>query len=701
MQPRGASEGPVRRTLQFNILIAFATLLTVTVAVIVGYAYFSNSQAMLRLSDDVIRQVTDTVIERTTHYLQPAADMARLSAELPGLDSGKVVDNEQLDQWGQEVLARYPQLSGFYIGDRGGDFHFNKRMPDGSVATQRIDRSVSPATRTWSYRGLDGKVLRTELSTEFTYDPRARPWYKGANASANLHWTDVYIFFTDREPGISASFPIRDSSGDTAAVVGIDVALAQLSEFLGAQRIGESGVAFIVDESGKLIAYPGATLATVNGDAFRAATIDEIGVGPAKDAFAARAQSSRARLIVDSGGVRYIASFTPLPTEFGRSWLIGIVVPEADFLGAVERTNKVSLVIALTILVVAIGTSILVAKNISNPIARLTEETRRIRDLELHGESSVDSHISEVLELANSIASMKSGLRSFKRYVPDELVRELIETGKDAELGGHEQELTILFSDVVEFTRIAERIPANELMSQLSTYLGTLAGAVAYEGGTVDKYMGDGLMAFWGAPRPRNDHAERACRAALAGLELVDELNAHWGTVGQPAFRTRIGIHTGQSLVGNVGSSERMNYTVLGDSVNLASRLEGANTFYGTRIIVSEDTAIAATKAVCRPLDRVRVKGRTSGVMVYELVGIAGEVEPELADFAKRFGVNVEHYLASRWAEALTGFEALRPIRPDDLPTRMYIERCQRLLKDAPVGWVPLVELDKRKTVAA
>ena len=172
------------RTLQVNILIAFAALLIITVSIIIGYTYRQNSRAMLALSDELIDQVTGTVIEKTINYLSPAAVMAQASAELPAIETMDLVDNPDLEAYGMALLELHPQLAGFFIGNEQGDFLFTKRFPDSSIGTQIIDRAAEPPTRTWTYRDPDGNVTDVETTTDFTYDPRQRPWYEGAKSTS-------------------------------------------------------------------------------------------------------------------------------------------------------------------------------------------------------------------------------------------------------------------------------------------------------------------------------------------------------------------------------------------------------------------------------------------------------------------------------------------------------------------------------------
>jgi len=194
--------------------------------------------------------------------------------------------------------------------------------------------------------------------------------------------------------------------------------------------------------------------------------------------------------------------------------------------------------------------------------------------------------------------------------------------------------MTIFFSDVEGFTAIAEHLSPQELSDQASRYFESVTSAVVQERGTIDKFIGDSVMAFWGAPTAVDDPVFRACTAALRARHRMKVLNAQWAGEGRRQMRVRFGLHCDDVVVGNVGSLDRLSYTVMGDGVNVASRIEGLNKQFGTSICISESVfKCVADRVDARPLGRIPVKGRESEIMVYELLGISGADEPELQDW--------------------------------------------------------------------
>src|SRR6202030_1033426 len=229
--------------------------------------------------------------------------------------------------------------------------------------------------------------------------------------------------------------------------------------------------------------------------------------------------------------------------------------------------------------------------------------------------------IREIHELGRTMALARHTVWSFAHFVPKDIVKGIIDGSIATELGGVKQEVTILFTDVSNFTAIAETADPDSLMRQTSRHFSALTEAFLAEGGTVDKFIGDSVMVFWNAPHLQRDHVERACRAALAAKAANEALNTQFEAEGLPPFAVRLGIHFGDAVVGNVGSAERMNYTVLGNSVNLAARLEGLNKGYGTTILVSEAVHNRVEHRFrFNPIASVTAKGMTTETRIYELI---------------------------------------------------------------------------------
>jgi adenylate cyclase len=250
--------------------------------------------------------------------------------------------------------------------------------------------------------------------------------------------------------------------------------------------------------------------------------------------------------------------------------------------------------------------------------------------------------------------------------------------------GGETKELTVMFSDIRDFTTLSEGLTADELVHLLNEYLGEMTDTLFRNFGTLDKYIGDAIMAFWGSPYPQEDHALRACTCALEMIRALDKLNAKWDVEGRRPISIGIGLNTGPVNVGNMGSSKRLAWTVMGDNVNLASRLEGMTKQYRTRIVISEATYRQVEgRFVCRDLDQIRVKGKLQPVGIYEVLDVAENKVKHEALLA-RFKDAMSAYRNQRWQEAAGQFGVLLSQYPDDGPTQIFLQRALDFMEHAP-----------------
>lgn len=679
-RPPVESSRRVTISLRITILTALVSLLVLTVSVVLWHTYRRNAETLLEMSEMMMEQVAREVVLKTDAHLRPAAILVEATSRALANDTAILASAEMIEAVGIETLESHSHLAMFNLGDEQGNFLMVKRMADGTLATKMVDRTVEPATVTWKYRDLEGRTVRTERSTDVQYDPRTRPWYVGAKETGGLYWTDLYVFFTDARPGISVAHPLIAEDGTFAGVTGLDVELADLSEFVTRLRVRDEGVVLIADEAGKVIAHPDLARSTQrNDEGCGGVSAEQLGDEALTAAFEEHERTGSNRFVMKRSGRRYIVSFTPLRGSFRADWRIVVLIPENVFLGTAKTARREAALISLAILFLAVIFAAMLARNISRPMRDLTHEAERIARLELAGDMPTRSFIKEVWLMSQAMSAMKAGLRAFGRYVPAALVRRLIETGEEARVGGHTRELTLFFTDIAGFTTISEQMRPEDLLVHLSAHLDALSKIIAAHDGTVDKYTGDGIMAFWGAPARLPDHAVRACRAAILCQRMARQLNEKWIDEGQPALNIRIGIHTGETVVGNIGSSERLNYSALGDSVNIASRLEELNKTYATRIIVSQATyERTSAEFVYRPLDVVTVRGRKGGLRICELMDEEDYASPaEARAVAEQFREAFDACIGEDWPQAAQLLERFLDEYPHDLPARVLLDRCR------------------------
>jgi adenylate cyclase len=286
----------------------------------------------------------------------------------------------------------------------------------------------------------------------------------------------------------------------------------------------------------------------------------------------------------------------------------------------------------------------------------------------------------------------------FSRYMSEEVISHLLEHPEKVRLGGERRRLTLFFSDLAGFTSISEGLQPEVVVQLLNEYLSAMTEIILAEQGTVDKYEGDAIMAFWGAPLPLADQAQRATRAALRQQEALTDLNQRFQAKGWPQLHCRIGLHTGEAVVGNLGSRKRFDYTVIGDTVNLASRLEGLNKFYGTAIMASETTVEECRGAIeFQELDRVAVKGREAPVSVFTALAVAGELSHSQKQATRAFAEGLRLYRQGLFSQAGLAFQQALEHWPEFAPSREFRRRCLEWMESAPpADWDGVFRPDKK-----
>ncbi|HWY43047.1 MAG TPA: adenylate/guanylate cyclase domain-containing protein [Candidatus Sulfotelmatobacter sp.] len=286
---------------------------------------------------------------------------------------------------------------------------------------------------------------------------------------------------------------------------------------------------------------------------------------------------------------------------------------------------------------------------------------------------------------------------AFGQYLSPEVIRRLLLNPQLVE--PRKTEISVMFSDIRGFTTISEKLDAQDLAHFLNLYLSDMTRIVFDRQGTLDKYIGDAVMAFWGAPFEESGHAERACNSALDMMKRMRELQKQWEAEGKPRLDIGIGLNTGVASVGNMGSSLRYGYTALGDTVNLSSRLEGLNKDYATHILANESTYKSAMDSgfIFRELDLIRVKGKLQPVTIYELIGRAGDFSADSKDLLSRFAAARSLYQSRHWEKAQNAFQTILEKWPGDGPSRTYWKRCQEYLFDEPpLNWDGVFTMDHK-----
>ncbi|MEO6054631.1 MAG: adenylate/guanylate cyclase domain-containing protein, partial [Chthoniobacterales bacterium] len=508
--------------------------------------------------------------------------------------------------------------------------------------------------------------------------------------ASDLHWSQIDDALPEnqRRVEVSVQKAIDNTDSQFAGVLRVGLTKEELDkniQHIAGGTQGDLHLIFLCDNQGRLITgFKENQQVAESDDDLR--IVDDI---PASVAVALKLDClkdvSATNPVVSaefrSDSKIYFCTFHALSEDNTQNWIVGIVVPRDYYLGYLlhirEQIYIVSFILAVGIIIVGW----LILRGVSRAHSLILRETERMNAFEFSA-SITSSGLQDIAEVLTGLEKAKTAMRAMGKYVPVDLVRRLYHDGKEPVLGGDSADLSILFTDIKNFTQFAESASPIRLADILGQYLDVVATIIQNERGTIDKYIGDAVMAFWNAPETLKNHSIFACRAAIGCRDALEQLylSPHWKDA--PKFETRFGLHRGTASVGHFGSPSRFNYTAIGDSINLASRLEGLSKYYGTTIIASE-AIYESTKEEFefRLLDRVAVKGKTQGITIYELLSAKIDKKPR-DPYILRYEEAFTTYLAGDFKKALSLLE----IESTDSASRVLAVRCREFIEDPPTG---------------
>ncbi|MGO4386104.1 adenylate/guanylate cyclase domain-containing protein [Microvirga sp. 2YAF29] len=629
----------VRFSYQLSITALFvAVVLSVGLSLV--FLSFDRARSITRTAAlAFINRVADHTADRVDGQFKDIYDILEVLKQLQPVESGTILGNPSLYATLAALLRRHGQLYNLYIGyDDGALLELDALDRAGSAARATldapkdavfrlsiIDKAPGDSSRTQFtfYLASDLSIIREENRVA-DYDPRERPWYMDAFKPGASAITEPYVFKLANLIGYTVRAPFPE--GRRGVVAG-DILLADTEAYLKSQQLGESGVVFLFDDDGRVVAHPqmSETLSTqTSGAPLDLPRFDKLIPVDISRPMNAWQQGGAAQQIFEaSDGETYVAAFRSIPTAGSSGLGLAVLAPLDDFFGEIEADRRRLVFLALAFVFAALPIVWGIGSVMSRSMKALAAETDRIQRFQTDGSrGEVRSIIREIDNLGRSITTMRTVVRTFASFVPKRLVQQLLDTGDALRLGGSRREVTILFTDITGFTNITEKADPEQVMIQTSRYLAVLSAVITEHGGTVDKFVGDAVMAIWNAPADDPDHVAHACATVLACRNAINKLNAEFETEGWPAYKTRFGLHVGEAVVGTIGSDDRMAYTVLGAAVNLAARLEPLNKEYGTEILVS--SAIVeqvADRFAFRPVDTIRPKGFEARIEIFELCG--------------------------------------------------------------------------------
>jgi adenylate cyclase len=659
-------------------MAATACLVVATTAVAAVAINGLGSRIVEDLVDRRFQTIAESAAAEVAGLVETATGVLREQSTLAAQSLLPLDDSAALGRRFAERLRQQPQLAWISYGDAARDrFVGATRQADGVLLVNRSDASVDGGRPIEAMAQADGSWLPLAGEKKQPYSVAAQRWFSDALAADGIVVTGPYTFAEGRT-GLTLSSRWVDAGGRAGGVFTVDFLLDDLSRRL-AELAGETGDAVLLSAEGRLLASAGAVRPPALADAAQTAL--------AAHGDTLRMTEAGRSLAVDvaaAGGVR--ASLTRIEAGLGVEWVLVVLESQATLLAPLRRLHLAIAAVSGAAVLLGLVAATLLAGRLARPLDLLSAEAERIRNFELDGPVEARSGIVELASLIDAVGAMKAGLRSFGRFVPKRVVKRLIAAGGTAALGGERRELTLLFSDIAGFTSTSEAMPPERVMLRLSHYFDAMSDAIHDNQGIVDKFIGDAVMAIWNAPRRDPNHAANACRALLACMRANEALDREAVAAGAPPLPTRFGLHTGEAVIGNIGSADRMQYTALGANVNLASRLESLNKHYGTRNLVSEATRARAGEGfLFRSVAIARPAGTTRPIEVFELLGAADDADAAgLRERIRRWEAAMSALRGGRAPWAATLFEALAAESPANGLAAFYAARSADVARRPP-----------------
>jgi adenylate cyclase len=692
--PTAPNVSKPRQTIGFRTailqLVLGALLFSVGTIAIVGY--INSERTLEEIRQKHFSLVSLALSREVSRILEPAE---RILPELKNFTDRGLINPLDPDQLGIFLAERLRQeetvgwLS--FTNSATGAFTGAWRDSEGGIGVNHSEPNLDNGRPKEFLLNLDGSHSALPSRNASSYDARTRSWYQKAVAAGGwIVWTPPNNF-NEGTSGISACMAIYEQ-GRSIGVFTVDFTTSDINEFLNR-----------VIQDRKLLVF----VDTLSGDSLGVASETSLPT----DALLEQSRKLYAldQTKIESGrisfrsfhldGENYVSVVTPFTLPSGLTFLTGVVGPESDFLGSARSNLAVTAIIGLVALTAGTLFAIWLSHQLATPLTKLSHDLEQVGRFELTNLPPPKSAVREIAIVGDSFDRMKAGLRSFVKYVPRDVVRELILQKQDATRGGALRRLTLFFSDVAGFTGISENLGPTEVFTELGDYFDLVTDIVVEKfGGTLDKFVGDGIVAFFNAPATIERHAEVACEAALEVVNRLSDLEVARRATHRPIFRTRIGLHTGEVLVGNMGTQRRLSYSAIGDAVNLASRLEGLNKLYGTLILASDQTRIeAGDRFEWRYIDRVAVLGRSQSTDIFELLGERGTVSLSRQEIRDDYEAGLRRYFDGDFHEAAIRFTAVLTHEPFDRASQVLLVRCNELaLRPMPSIWSGIYEMPEK-----
>ena len=723
----GQTNGPPRRgarkvSFALVALALIASLSAILAGALITFNFTKSRESALATGDEVLRHIGAKIFERTSAVFTPLLALADTVVLLPDIDKLPTLAPHPVTPFLISAIENHPQIRSAYLGYANGDFIMVSSLrgaqdpmrkvtgaPENAALAIQVLRKLDDGRRLayWTFWDRDHRLVGSKPPSDDIYDPRKRPWYFDASAASHTVITDYYMYYTSGEVGVTIA---NRFDGDTPGVFGIDLDLSRVANFLDEQlrtelsehmNRGTESLAALFTKQGRIVAL-GQREKPAEKPASFEHTRDLMSIADSKNEIlkklygklAAENFPIPAGFSFHVGDKDYIGRVSPIPEQYGRDTILVVAVPTEAFLSPYLAVRDNALLISILLVLAFVPVILECVRRISRPLRQLTHSAAQINKFELEEPISVASNIREVDELSETMRNMKSTLTTFSKYVPKSLVRNIVQSKLVPEIGGERRDISVMFSDIQDFTPLSQELEPEILMEKMSVYLREMVDIILSNNGVVDKFVGDSIMSYWNAPEPNPRHIEDACIAALRCKVWSNAMNATWEADGEVPLYTRFGLHAGSSIVGNIGSADRMDYTVMGAPINLGARLESLNKFYQTQILVSEAVADACReKMLFRHLDHALPKGSLEPIRLFELVGVLpglSDLQPEITastdqiERCRRWLGVLALYEARDWPATIETIHSFLKEFPDDKIAPVYRGRARKHMAMPP-----------------
>ncbi|HDS08617.1 MAG TPA: hypothetical protein ENN73_00185, partial [Firmicutes bacterium] len=459
-------KNPYFISFRMSIFSSFVILLFLSAGLITFFSYFNALSSIDNTEKDLIEMASEQVITKTINHISPAMEMSFMISKTFYNEAQLLNYFSRFEDISINSMLTFPQLDAINFGFTNDNFYMIKREPDETFATKIIRRDVEKPYVEWRFRDLYGEIIKTEIHYSPDFFPTQRPWFTGAAQNKSYFMSDVYVFFTDKIPGVTCGYPVLEQNGTVAGVVSYDISLIGISRFLQTLKIGMTGKVFIINDKDEIIAHPNLDLVSTSLKEDETPSLKSINDNP--DSIEYNIFSTYRKLENDLNqngkkiktnykGVDILAYFFSFPKDFRQNWTVVVYVPENDFIGPIRKNLYINLILIGIVFIFALAVSYLFSSLITKPLNTASEELHRIKNFDLSYNFNPSSLVKEIYVFENDIFEMKKGLETFEKFLPEIILKKIADNSFITREISEVPELTVLFSEIENFSLLTKQ----------------------------------------------------------------------------------------------------------------------------------------------------------------------------------------------------------------------------------------------------